>query len=153
MTTQLGPTSGRTIAALLSAVLSAGSLLIAVRWHSPENFFEFNALSVPWSYTWSVALLALVFFVTTGYLVRGFVAAVAWFGAALLALSALGLIEAFWFALQVLQGTGASQVLKYARGYAVSFAVGLVLTWGALVVLRWTRPAPVASAADADAAV
>jgi len=154
MTNQLGPVSGRSLAALLSAVGSAGSVLIAVRWHSPENFFEFNALSIPWSYTWSVVLLAVVLFATTGYLVRGFLAAVVWFGTALLALSALGLVEAFWFALQVLQGTGASRVLSYARGYAVTFAVGLVLTWGALAVLRWTRrPAAAATAADADAAV
>ena len=60
----------------------------------------------------------------TAYLVRGLLTAVAWFGAALLALSAVGLLEAFWFAFQVLQGTGASQVLTYARGYAVTFAVG-----------------------------
>jgi hypothetical protein len=140
--TTAAPT-GRTLAALLSSVGCVGSLLIAVRWHSPENFFEFNSLSVPWTYMWSVGLLALVLFAVTVVLVRGVVAAVAWFGAALAALSGLGLVEAFWFALHVLQGDAAGRVLTFARGYAVSFAVGLVLLWGATALLRRGRRAAV----------
>jgi hypothetical protein len=127
---------GRALAALLASVGCAGTLLVAVRWHSPENFFEFNSLSIPWRYTWSLGIVALVLFATTAYLARGLLAAVAWFAAALLVLSAVGLVEAFWFALQVLQGEGASRVLTYARGYAVSAAVALVLLWGATALRR-----------------
>ena len=162
MTTEAAAPPGRNLAALLSSVGCAGSLLIAVRWHSPENFFEFNSLSVPWSYLWSVGLLSLVLFAVTVFLVRGLVAGVAWFGAGLVALSALGLVEAFWFALHVLQGDSASKVLTFARGYAVSLAVGLVLLWAATALLRRGRRRPSAPegqtagsdpAADADAGV
>jgi hypothetical protein len=163
MTTSAAP-PGRTLAALLSSVGCAGSLLIAVRWHSPENFFEFNSLSVPWSYMWSVGLLAVVLFAVTVFLVRGLLAGVAWFGAGLVALSALGLVEAFWFALHVLQGDSAGRVLTLARGYAVSLAVGLVLLWAATALLRRGRREPSDEAAptsgsnpgadaDADAGV
>jgi hypothetical protein len=146
MTTPAAAPPGRTLAALLSSVGCAGSLLIAIRWHSPENFFEFNSLSVPWSYMWSVGLLALVLFAVTVFLVRGLVAGVAWFGAGLVALSALGLVEAFWFALHVLQGDSAGRVLTFARGYAVSLAVGLVLLWAATALLRRGRRVPAGSA-------
>jgi hypothetical protein len=154
MSTPTAPAPGRTLAAMLAAVGSAGCVLISVRWHSPENFFEFNAPSIPWSYLWSVALLAVVLFATTAWLVRSGLGATAWFGAALLGLSALGLVEAFWFAIQVLQGSAASRVLTYARGYAVTFAVGLVLLWAATALLRRRgRPAQEATgAADADTA-
>ena len=150
------PPQGRALAALLSSVGCAGSLLIAVRWHSPENFFEFNSLSVPWSYMWSVGLLALVLFAVTAWLVRGVVAALAWVGAALMALSGVGLVEAFWFALHVLQGESAGRVLTFARGYAVSFAIGLVLLWAASAWLRRGRRRPAADEVDstpADAGV
>jgi len=152
MSTPTGPAPGRTLAAMLAAVGSAGCVLIAARWHSPENFFEFNSPSIPWTYMWSLALLAAVLFGTTAWLVRSGLGATAWFGAALLVLSALGLVEAFWFALQVLQGSAASRVLTYARGYAVTFAVGLVLLWAATALLRRRgRPTP-AAAASADVA-
>jgi hypothetical protein len=147
---------GRALAALVSSVGCVGSLLIAVRWHSPENFFEFNSLSVPWSYMWSVALLALVLFAVTAWLVRGVVPALAWVGAALMALSAVGLVEAFWFALHVLQGDSAGRVLTFARGYAVSFAIGLVLLWAATAWSRRGRRRPAADEVDstpADAGV
>jgi hypothetical protein len=130
------PSLGRTLAALLAAVGSAGSVLAVARWHSPENFFEFSSPSIPWSYLWSLALLGVVLFATTAWLVQGGLLATAWFGAALVGLSALGLVEAFWFALQVLQGSAASRVLTYARGYAVTFAVGLVVLWAATALLR-----------------
>jgi hypothetical protein len=130
---------GRTLGTLLSSVGCAGTLLIIVRWHSPENFFEFNSPSIPWSYMWSVGILALVLFATTAYLARGLLAGVAWFATALLALSAVGLVEGFWFALHVLQGEGATRVLTYARGYAVSAAVALVLLWGATALRRRHR--------------
>ena len=150
------PPQGRALAALLTSVGCVGSLLVAVRWHSPENFFEFNSLSVPWSYMWSVGLLALVLFAVTVWLVRGVVPALAWVGAALMALSGVGLVEAFWFALHVLQGESAGRVLTFARGYAVSFAVGLVLLWAASAWLRRGRRRPAADEVDstpADAGV
>jgi hypothetical protein len=133
---------GRTLAALLSSVGCAGILLVAVRWHSPENFFAFNSPSVPWSYLWSLGIVALALFAVTAYLVRGLLAAAAWFAAALLALSVVGLVEGFWFALQVLQGESATDVLARARGYAVTAAVALVLLWAATALLRRPQRRP-----------
>ncbi len=130
------PVAVRPLAGTVSALACAGCTLLVARWHSPENFFQFNAQSIPWSYLWSVALLAVVLFAAAAVLLRGLLTALAWVGGAALALSAVGLVEAFWFAFQVLQGDGATRVLPFARGYVVVFAIALVLTWAAVVLSR-----------------
>jgi hypothetical protein len=89
------PLGIRRVAALVTAVACAAAVLAVCRWHSPENFFWFNSRSIPWSYLWTVALLAAVLLAVTAFLLRGLVAALAWVGGALLALSAIGLWEAF----------------------------------------------------------
>ena len=143
-----GPGSGppvqvRLLAGTIAAVACAATTLLVARWHSPENFFQFNARSIPWAYLWSVALLSAVLFATAAVLLRGALTALAWVGGGLIALSATGLVESFWFAFQVLQGDGATRVLPYARGYAVVLALALVLTWASVLLSRRQSPSAV----------
>ena len=90
---------------------------------------------------WSLALLSAVLFAVAAVLLRGSLTALAWVGVSLLALSATGLVESFWFAYQVLQGDGATSVLPHARGY-VGAAVAAVLTWAFVLLSRRHRSPP-----------
>ncbi len=135
------PVPVRLLAGTVAAATCAATALLVARWHSPENFFQFNTRSIPWAYLWSVGLLSAALFATAAVLLRGTLTALAWVGGGLIALSATGLVESFWFAFQVLQGDGATRVLPYARGYAVVLALALVLTWAAVLLSRRQRPA------------
>lgn len=132
------PVEVRPLAGGVAATASAGLLILIGRWHSPENFFALNAQSIPWSYVWSIALLAAVCFATGAVLLRGLFIGLAWFGGALVALSVVGLVEGFWFAFQVTQGAIAGQVLALARGYAVTAGIGLVIAVAATLLSRRT---------------
>jgi hypothetical protein len=136
------PVPVRPLAGMAAAVGCAGTALLVARWHWPEYFFQFNARSIPWAYMWSLALLSAALFAVAAVLLRGSLAASAWVGVSLLALSATGLVESFWFAYQVLQGDGATSVLPYARGYVVVLAVAAVLTWASVLLSRRHRSPP-----------
>lgn len=137
-----GPVPVRPLAGTAATIGCAGTALLVARWHWPEYFFQFNARSIPWAYMWSLALLSAVLFAVAAVLLRGSLTALAWVGVSLLALSATGLVESFWFAYQVLQGDGATSVLPHARGYVVVLAVAAVLTWASVLLSRRHRSPP-----------